>query len=307
MDVVNSLKQFADPKKPIALTIGSFDGVHLGHKALFQQVVTAAHEIKGKSVILTFRNHPSEVLRPAHPTPLICSIQHKIKLLKESHADTLVLLDFTPEIAQQTPEEFLQDVRKRIPFSHLILGDDATIGKDRQGNRAYLQGLSRQWPFHLEYLSHYHIDGMKVSSSKIRQYIHKGNFSEAEMHLGRKYSIYDTVIRGHRMGKKIGFPTLNLDVKGLCLPPYGVYAVRMLYEKQLFSGVANLGIAPTTRQDISPLLEIYVFDFEKDLYGSPVEIFFEKYMRPEMKFNSIEALKEQIRIDVAEAKRTLQY
>lgn len=296
--MVRSLQTFDRPAKPIALTIGSFDGVHLGHRLLLKKLKSA-----GFPVVITFENHPAEVLRPESAPPRLCTTPHKLKLLQEAGVESVVLLDFTREMSLQSAEEFLLNIRKHVPFQNLILGSDATLGKEKHGDRQHIQGLAQEQGFNATYLDLVSREGAKISSSHIRSSIRKGDLSGAEKMLGRKFSIYSQVRTGAGLGKTIGFPTLNMTVDGLCLPPLGVYAVRLTALEKTWMGVANLGVAPTVRTNVQPILEVHLFDYASEIPNlAYVEVSFEHYIRPEKKFEGLASLKNQIAQDVLEAR-----
>lgn len=297
MTILERLEDFKNPCYPLVLTIGNFDGMHRGHQALLKEARSLAGS-EGKVVAITFRNHPSEILRPEQPVCLLNSLPHKLSLLGQTSIDTLILLSFTRYLAEHSAASFIERVRHFIPFSHLLLGHDATLGRDRQGDRATMHALSEQWGFSLHYLEEYRFEGQPVSSSRIRKALQEGNLEIVEQLLGRPYSLYGKVIEGQGLGKKIDWPTANLEVKGLCLPPFGVYAVEGQSQEKRMPGIANLGVAPTIRMDSSPLLEVHFLDYQEELGDQPIEIFFKKFIRPEKKFNSIAELQKQIALDI---------
>lgn len=305
MKIIRSLTDIEDIQVPVALTIGNFDGIHLGHQTVINKLKAVAKSDKIPSTLITFENHPAEILRPGQTILRLCTLKHRLKLLEEARIDVTVLLTFTQELAEQTAEAFIDTLQNAIPFSHLVLGHDARVGKDRQGDRHKIIELAKHHHFSVEYLEPFTYQGLPVSSSKIRETIQKGDFDLAEKLLGRKYSIYSMVKTGLGHGKKIGFPTANIDVSGLALPLYGVYAVKLVTNGNSFPGVANLGIAPTIRQENKPILEVHLFNSQEELYGKNVEVVFYKYLRPEMKFDSIDNLKKQIATDVEKAKLLL--
>lgn len=291
--------------KPIVMTIGNFDGVHLGHLAVLKRLREVAKQQQSSCAALTFENHPSTVLRPNQPVSLLCTAQHKQHLLKQAHVDQVIVVKFTTEFAQQTAQEFLQHLYSQYPLSHLIFGYDTVLGKNRSGNRQQVEAIAKQLKVSVEYLEPFQVDGTIVSSSYIRTLIQQGNFSRAAQFLGRPFSIYAPVITGGARGKAIGFPTANIDVTGLCLPPLGVYAVQLIHHNKPMNAVANLGMAPTVRSDNKPLLEIHLLDHSIDLYGQQVEVVFFQYLRSEQKFPSIQHLQAQIQQDVANARSFL--
>lgn len=294
--LITSLKDFPKPSKPVVLTIGNFDGVHRGHQSVLSHMRKIAQTACIETCAITFSNHPSEILRPTSPILLLCNLPHRIKLLQERNIDTIVVLPFTPEIAQQSASEFIENIYSHIPFSHLILGHDATLGKDRQGDRATMHRLGETHGFVVDYVEGYSDEISPISSSRIRFFLIEGNLLKVEELLGRPYSIYGKVLPGLGRGKQIGFPTANLDVSGLCCPPYGVYAVSVKKGKSITPGIANLGLAPTIRN--KPLLEVHLFTQEGDLYNQEIEVLFHSFVRPEKRFNSLDELKNQIQADI---------
>lgn len=288
---------------PVVLSIGNFDGMHLGHKAVLAKAKRIAKEKHHPLAVITFSNHPSEVLRPSEKTPLICTPEHKIKLLQEEGVDLLILLTFTKEFSEQSPEAFLNKVYSSLPFSDLVLGHDATLGKNREGDKERVMACATQLNATVHYIDPLNIEGNVVSSSKIRKAIQAGDFESVAKFLGRKYSTYAPIIKGRGVGSPLGYPTANISVEGLCLPPQGVYAVKLIYDGKAFAGVANLGVAPTVRRDSAPMLEVHLYNDKLDLYGKMVEVQFYSFLRAEQRFPDLDALKQQISQDVAKAKQ----
>jgi riboflavin kinase/FMN adenylyltransferase len=306
MQVLERPEDFSQPCDPIVLTIGNFDGMHRGHRAVLKRAQELANK-DGEIIVLTFRNHPSEVLRPDQPTPLLSTLPHKLHLLQQQGVNRVLLLSFTRYLAQHSAASFIEHIRQFIPFSYLVLGHDATLGRDRQGNRALMQELGEQWGFQVFYQEEYRFEGQPVSSTRVRDALQKGDLKQVEQLLERPYSIYAPVSKGEGKGKHIGFPTANINVSGLCLPPYGVYAVEVFKNSITIQGVANIGIAPTIRQNATPILEVHLFDDEQDLYGHYLEVTFKQFIRSEQSFNSIEELREQIKRDIEIAKQVFSH
>jgi riboflavin kinase/FMN adenylyltransferase len=302
MHVVHSLEEISPFISPITLSIGNFDGLHLGHQVVLQHLLKTTKEHGATSAVLTFSNHPSTVLRPSHPTPLLCSIAHKVHLLDQIGIDLAILLPFTPSFSEQPAEAFLRNIKSILPFQHLILGSDAHMGKNRDGDKDRITALSQSLGFSVEYLPDCDLDGTRISSSLIRSHIQKGDFLRAAALLGRPYSIYGEVLKGHGKGASLGFPTANLSVNNLCLPPLGVYAVQVLVDDKTHEGIANLGFAPTMRQEDAPLLEVHLFEHHETLYDKTIDVRFIRFIRPEKRFHSIEELKQQIALDIKAAK-----
>lgn len=281
------------PNKQIALSIGNFDGVHLGHQALLKRLKASAPY----SVVFTFSNHPAEVLHGASIKRLT-SVEHRLALLQKLGIDEVILTTFTHDFAAQSAESFLTALKQQIPFSHLILGHDARIGHDRKRD---LQELCGPLAFSLEYLPPITYQGQVVSSSAIRKAILAGDLDQASALLGRPYSIVATVQPGQGKGREIGFRTANLPVEGLALPPYGVYSVVALLGNDRMPAIANLGCAPTLHAARPPCLEIHLINQTRDLYGQQLEIIFQKFIRPEKHFTDISALQAQIQQDISAA------
>jgi len=304
MQLLEHLEKFQSSFYPLVLTIGNFDGMHRGHRAVLQKV----HQLvgtEGQAIVMTFSNHPSTVLRADQPTLLICHLAHKLRLIESYPVDTLILLPFTRYLAQHSAASFVERVRQFIPFSHLVLGHDATLGRDRQGSRFIMQGLGEEWGFHVHYLEEYRFEGHPVSSTRIREAIQQADFELVSDLLGRPHSISGLVIAGKGKGKEIGYPTANLDVTGLCLPPLGVYAIDVIIKEKTYLGIANLGVAPTVKENALPVLEVHLFDWSDSLYDESIEVIFKQMIRPERHFDSIEQLREQIEQDIQKAKHIL--
>ncbi len=304
--IISQLHDCPELAKPAVLTIGNFDGVHMGHQAILRRCRQLATDTNAPFIVLTFENHPSEVLRPQHVTKALTTPEYRYHLLANFGADYVVALKFSKEFAQQTPEEFLKSLRGHILFSHLVLGHDARIGKDRLGDREKVLTLAKQWQFHVEYLEPYTFNDHVISSSRIRELLASGNLVLAKEYLGRFPSYYGKPLPGRGLGSKMGFPTLNFDVTVLCLPPFGVYIVQANMAGTPIWGIANLGLAPTVRNDQQVLLEVFLFhNPPPESEHEAFEIALTRFLRPERKFASLDELKQQITHDVAQAKTTL--
>jgi riboflavin kinase/FMN adenylyltransferase len=298
MKVYTSLEHLSEIAEPVFLTIGNFDGVHLGHQTLLKNLQEGAKKEQLPSVVITFNNHPSTILRPNHPIPKLTSKEQKIEILELIGIDYVFMLDFTLSFSHQSAEMFLRKVYSLCPFRRLILGSNAKLGNDRQGNTPLMHQLARDLHYTLDFLPLEASHQTSISSSRIRTAIQNAELTVANELLGRKYAICGEVVQGQGKGSTLGFPTLNIAVNDLCIPPLGVYAVTV----QNHPGVANIGIAPTVRHDHIPILEVYLLDHHMNLYGQTVEVIFEEFFRPEQTFASIDDLKAQITADVEQAK-----
>lgn len=306
MKIIHSLTKLLELPHPIVLTLGNFDGVHRGHQALLHRMKELSGA-EGTCAVLTFANHPSQILRPNKAIPLLCTEHHKSVLLERHGVDLLFFLQFTKELSEQSATQFLAHLRQTIPFSFLVLGYDARLGKNREGDPETLQAISEDLSFALEYLEPIEIEGEPLSSTRIRNAIHSGDLDLAESFLGRKVSFYSKVHAGAKQGREIGFPTANLEIEGLVLPPFGVYAITLLRQGKSYPGIANLGVAPTLQENRAPLLEAHLFNFSHDLYEQEVEVVLHRFLRPEKKFPSLDALKAQIHQDIIQAKEALAF
>lgn len=294
MNLFTRIEDFPKNKKPIYLTLGTFDGLHLGHQSLLNHL----RQFKdGFSCALTFNNHPTEILNPNFSSSLIATNDHKIKLFQQFGINHLISIPFTQELSEKTADHFLSFLQTHIPFSHLILGYDAKLGKHKHGDKEHILRLAKEMNFNLHYLEPSKYENDPISSTLIRKSIQSGDFALTKSLLGRPYSIYSNVQPGEGKGKQIGFPTINVNVNGLCLPPLGVYTVTLMQENTLFKGIANLGVSPTIKNTVQPTLEVHLFDVPKNIFGL-VEVFFHQFLRPEKKFESIEKLKLQITEDI---------
>ncbi len=296
MKIIRDITHFKPDFQPISLTIGSFDGVHLGHQFLLNQVTSLAKKKHGESIVVTFENHPRAFLAKNHQS--IYTLPHKLQLLEEMEVDNVVLFKFNEEFKEQSAENFLTELHEAIPFSNLILGHDSKLGRDRQGTEEVINATAKQHGFNIDYIEPLELNNQVISSTLIRSFIQKGDLKSVENLLGRKYSILNQVIRGTSQGKNLGFPTANLNVSELALPPFGVYAVLAKVDNRLEKAVANLGFAPTMRQDKIPILEIHLLESQEDLYGKDLNVIFYEFLRPEKHFATIQELQAQIALDI---------
>jgi riboflavin kinase / FMN adenylyltransferase len=294
MKILHSYDDFPAVDSTIALTIGNFDGLHLGHQAILTRLRKAA----SFSVVFTFSNHPAEILHGSSPSRLT-TLEHRIALFDRAKIDYLIVTPFTLNFSKKTSREFLLELKSVIPFSYLILGHDARLGHDRKSN---LKELENQLNIQVEYLAPISLEGKIISSSAIRKAIQMGAVHEASLFLGRKYSIMAYVQPGYGKGRKLGFYTANLPVEKLTLPPFGVYAVEVRHGKEILPAVANLGRAPTTHRNRPVCLEVHLMDDHRELYGQSLEVFFIQFLRKEKEFETLEDLKLQITTDIACAK-----
>jgi riboflavin kinase/FMN adenylyltransferase len=296
---------FTFPKKPFVgsvLTIGTFDGVHLGHQQVLKKLVKASRERGLPSVAITFTNRPKDVLLPGEAPNRLTTIEEKARQLELLGIDLLVALTFTPELRDKSAESFLETLKQVFQFRHFVLGHDSRFGKGRRGDRDFVAQKMDAFQYTYECLDAFQIYGKTVSSTEIRRAIRAGNLSLAADLLGRSYSISGPVVHGDGKGRVLGFPTANIELQERCLPPFGVYAVLGRCEGKEYHGVANLGCSPTLKERGEPTLEAHLFDFDGSLYEKTLEIEFHRYLRKEKKFDSVKALQAQIELDSEQAR-----
>jgi riboflavin kinase/FMN adenylyltransferase len=286
------------------VTIGNFDGVHVGHQALIQRVVEEARVLHAAGVLLTFQPHPQTVLRNT-PVAVIGSLPLRLRLFERLGLDMACIIPFSAEFAAKTAREFVDEyLFNQFRVKKLIIGYDFGFGRNREGSAEMLLQVSRQHGFMFEVFPAVALDGQTVSSRLIREILGRCDFAQAARLLGRPYSILEPVATGQQRGRTLGFPTAN-QVPGDPLPiPFGVYAVQAQVGEARFGGVANYGIRPTVGAP-GPVLETHLFDFAGDLYGQLLEVIPQRKLRDERKFPSLAALKTQIAQDLAEARRVL--
>ena len=285
---------------PIAMTIGSFDGVHLGHRALLDAVSAEATRINAKTALLTLDPHPQTFFRPDNPPQLLTTREEKERLLAATGLDHLVYLPFNLETSALTREQFLQQIlMDRCAMRSLVVGHDFRFGKDAAGDFEYLKGVSNELGFSVSQFPAHLIDGARVSSTLVRELLDAGRVDEIPKFLGRAYSVAGPVVSGRGDGQTLGFPTANIQVDGTALPSNGVYAASAHIDdsEESYPAAVNLGFAPTLG-DHERALEAHLLDFEGDLHHKQMRILFRKRLRGEEKFNGRDELIAAISRDV---------
>lgn len=306
MQVLRSIPELSRLSGPLFLAIGVFDGVHRGHQAVISTSAEHAQSSNGTPVVVTFDPHPMKVLRPREAPHLLTATQHKIKLIRDLGVQHLLVVKFDKAFAATAPEDFVQQlVTHSKPLREICVGHEWSFGKDRRGNLALLRELGAQFDFEVVGIPAVTLgNGELVSSTAIRHAIEAGDLAKAAEMLGREYTILGTVVRGEHLGKKIGFPTANLSAHSEQFPRNGVYFAQAMLDGVVYPGVVNLGYRPTVSSGKSErVLEIHLLDFDHDIYGKDVEVRFVRYLRPEQKFESVDALARQIESDVQQARR----
>lgn len=305
MQIYRSLDDLSVRTRPAAVTVGNFDGIHLGHREMFRRLISRADDFGGDSVVVTFRPHPLKVLKPEFPLKLINTYSEKETLIEASGVHTLLVIPFDREFAAITPEEFVEQVLvKKLAMKHLIVGYDYGFGRDRRGNASLLRTLGEEFGYTLELLEPIGKDGIVYSSTAVRRTIEAGDVSGVVSLLGRHFSLAGSVVHGHHRGKGLGFPTANICTEKELLPKDGVYAVKVRVGEQLLDGACNVGTNPTFG-DVSCAIEVFILDHESELYGKEVRLYFIERIRDERKFSGKDELSSAIADDVARCREIL--
>lgn len=287
------------------LTLGNFDGVHCGHRAILQRVVERAAELHGSPLALTFEPHPVAVLAPQHAPPLLNDWRMRIEQIVAAGVDNVIVQRFTPAFAAVEAEDFVRRLLvDGLGVTAVIVGHRVRFGHGRRGDAELLQRCGKAQGIEIEIVGPIDVDGSVVSSSAIRRAVADGNLAQARALLGRSHTVSGRVVHGYHRGRGLGFPTANLALARVVLPPDGVYAVRARVGTVWQPGVANLGFAPTF-EEARRSLEVHLLDFDQPLYGRRLDVAFEARLRGEKKFANVQALVEQIRADVGQARRVL--
>ncbi len=305
MTIISQPGELATKGRKVCVAIGVFDGVHLGHQQILRQMIDDARQHDALAVVTTFDCHPSSVVAPDRAPRLIYPLRKKLETIEAFGVDATWLIRFDEAFSKQTGEAFTRSlVRGFGEIQSLCVGTNFHFGHRRSGNVELLRSLSGELNFILHGHASVALDGEVVSSTRIREQIRKGNLDIASQMLGRAYSLTGTVKHGDHMGRKLGFPTANLDVAGLELPPTGVYAVQVKTPSGNHCGALNIGFRPTlARPEPTLQVEAHLLDFSGNLYGQWIELTFVGKLREEKKFSSVDALKEQIGHDISAARK----
>ncbi|MBL7941310.1 MAG: bifunctional riboflavin kinase/FAD synthetase [Flavobacteriales bacterium] len=304
MLVYNSFDEFQS-LGPAVVTIGTFDGVHLGHRVLLKRLVALARERSGTSLVLSFYPHPRMVLYPDdHGIKLLSTPAEKTNLLSETGIDVLLQVPFSSAFSRMAPVDYVREIIvNQLHTKTLVVGFDHRFGRNREGDIQLLQELSTLYGYTLEEIAPEMIESFKISSTKIRQALRDGQVELAEQLLGYRYGFKGKVVRGEGRGHTIGFPTANLvaEDRDKLIPSRGVYAVRVKFDNQWHNAVMNIGVRPTISQSSVESLEVHIPGFSGDLYGKNLSVEFSVKIRDEQKFGSIDELKERIAADIQSA------
>lgn len=295
------------PQSPTVATIGFFDGVHLGHRFLIQQVKVAATQTGWQSSIITFPVHPRQVIQSEFQPQLLSSPEEKIELLATTHIDNCILLPFTRELSLLTAREFMQLLYEKYYVRMLVIGYDHRFGHNRTETFEDYCRYGRELGIHIMQATAYTQEQDKVSSSAIRRSLFSGDVSTAKKYLGYNYFLEGTVVGGYKVGRKIGFPTANIrvDFSEKLIPSIGVYAVYVYVNGQKYKGMLNIGYRPTINNGTDLSIEVHILDFQGDIYHQKMRIEFIEFLRPEEKFHSVDELILQMQKDKEDTIRVL--
>ncbi|MFN7846685.1 MAG: bifunctional riboflavin kinase/FAD synthetase [Bacteroidota bacterium] len=295
--------------KHTAVTTGTFDGVHLGHKTIIDKLISVAKQIDGESVLLTFYPHPRMVLFPDdHQIRLLNTQSEKEQLLESCGIDHLVVVNFTKEFSRLSSLEFVRNIlANKLKAKKLVIGYDHHFGRNREGSFAHLLEFGSLYGFEVEEIPAKDIDEVAVSSSKIRKAIEAGDIDTANKYLGYAYSFTGKVIKGKQLGRTIGYPTANIAITDpyKLIPAIGVYAVKVMFAKQTYEGMLSIGKNPTVSNQNILSIEVNIFEFNADIYNKEITVFIYKKLRDEEKYSSLDELKAQLAVDKQNALKFL--
>lgn len=301
MKIIDGIENIKQQLPYPVLTLGNFDGVHLGHQAIFRMLKERAREMNGTSIVYTFVPHPMRVIAPERAPKLLTNYKEKIKLIEESGIDVIICTNFTKEFANISAEDFVKEILcKILNVKEILIGSNYLFGKGRKGSPELLKKLGKECGFSVTIIDEINVDNSALSSSRIRTLIAKGRVDEANLFLGRHYSVDGIVVEGAKRGKSLlNTPTANLLTANELLPKDGVYAVTVEVDGKIYGGATNIGHNPTFN-DKKFSFETHVLDFEGQLLGKTLRVFFIKRIRDEMKFKGIDELGTQLKKDIEE-------
>jgi riboflavin kinase/FMN adenylyltransferase len=302
--LVHHLSELGAPERKVCVAIGFFDGVHLGHQQIIRQTITDSRQHEAHSLIITFDRHPNTVVAPERAPGLIYPLAQKLQVIEALGVDLILLIHFDKEFSHRTGEEFVRMLaREAGQIRSICVGANFSFGYKRGGNVELLRKMGAELGFSVHGLAAVSLDGRAVSSTRIRQTITEGNLDSAGQMLGRAYSLGGKVVSGDHLGRQLGFPTANLDVAGLVLPPTGVYAAHARTGGRLHRAVVNIGSRPTLNVPTPQVrVEAHLLDFNGDLYHQDLELILLDKLRDEKKFASLEELRGQIGLDIEQAR-----
>jgi riboflavin kinase/FMN adenylyltransferase len=287
----------------VAVSIGIFDSVHRGHQKILKRLVKEALRHNTKSLVITFHPHPRKILNPRERVPFITSLEHRLRLIETLGVDFSLVMAFTDALSKMAPCDFIDKILVRsLHAKVLVIGENFLFGNKGKGDFIFLKKASKIYAFKLIVIRPARSKGKVISSTRIRCAIEKGDLKNASLMLGRPVSVLGTVVKGRRIGRKLGFPTANINPHHEAIPPSGVYAVDAKLDKRPYKALLNIGRRPTFGASMEPSIELHILDFKKDIYNKDVEIIFKRKLRNEKRFSSISALRKQIEKDIQRAR-----
>lgn len=303
-EFIRGLHNLRPAHRGCVATIGSFDGVHLGHQAILRQLIASARAQGLPAVAIVFEPQPHEFFAADKAPARLMRLREKLQALWAAGVDRVLCLQFNQSLRSLSAEAFIQRVLvDGLGIKHLVVGDDFRFGCDRRGDFALLQAKGQEFGFGVSDTHTLAMDGDRISSTRIRQLLEAGDFAEASKLLGKDYNVHGRVVYGKQLGRQLGVPTANVDLRRYRSPLHGVFAVTVEFaDGTLVNGVANVGVRPTVAGDKKPLLEVHLFDFSRTIYGAVIDVVFKRKLRDEKKFASLDELKAQLQNDIAEAK-----
>ncbi|MEZ5026921.1 MAG: bifunctional riboflavin kinase/FAD synthetase [Chitinophagales bacterium] len=297
--------------KNAVLTIGTYDGVHFGHQQIIKRINDIAKEINGESVMLTFDPHPRLILNPNdNKLKLISTIDEKEELLEKFGLDHLVIVEFSKEFASTEAEEYVENILiKKFHPRKIVIGYDHRFGKDRKGNIELLRVLSSKYNYEVEEIPAQTLDEISVSSTKVRNALLEGNIKHANEFLAHPFTIKGKVVHGDKIGRVLGFPTANIEVSNphKLIPASGVYAVKIKIKDKFYKGALSIGYRETVFDNSHLTIEVFILDFDGDLYNQELDMIFVDYIRPQIKYENWDLLKAQIEKDVQAVRTAIQF
>jgi riboflavin kinase/FMN adenylyltransferase len=305
MEILFGIDQIKKPFINPVVTLGNFDGVHLGHQRIFERLKAEATKIQGEALVITFEPHPLKILSPKHCPPLITPFKKKMMLIEKIGIKRVLCIEFSLAFAEISPLEFVRDIlAEKVNTKKAIIGYNYHFGKGKSGDAETLKEICKRFNIEVEVIEALTIDHIIVSSSKIRELIQEGNVEKASKLLGRDYPIIGKVIEGAKRGYALGYPTANLEISEELYPKTGVYAVEVQWQNQVFKGLANVGYNPTFDTKAFSL-EVHILNFNREIYGDEVQVNFKKRIRDEIRFDSPSRLIDQIRKDIQWAEKKI--
>jgi len=307
MKIIKDLAEIKRDEKSV-ITLGTFDGLHLGHQQIVETVIQKAQQSGGRSFLLTFDPHPRKVIPGRNDVKILSTLEEKEIILAQLGLENLFVINFTTEFSRQSPEDFVKKyLVDGIGLKEIVIGHDHHFGKERDGNFELLQNLGRKFNFAVTLIPEYSVEGETVSSTKIRNSLLAGDVVKAGIMLGRNYSFKGKIVRGDGRGRKLGFPTANLSVEkeDKLIPAKAIYAAECIVENEKHFGLLSLGSRPTFHKDGDIIPEFYIFDFDRDIYDEIMQVNLVKKIRDEEKFNSVEDLIIQMKKDEETGKEIL--